>query len=151
MQNAKSVNAELGHWKTPKTLEEAKQITDTIIDNMDPEWLMSFGLELLGVPEATAWVRDDWVQKRRPPLREHVPYFVFMLSINVFFCLVLPTELLRDGPGTQKARGLRGVLRVEVCPENLFCSPLNTKPILIGLDWLRSPTFGPFQRIRWRQ
>jgi hypothetical protein len=33
--DAKSVMAELGHWKTPKTLEEAKQITDTIIDNMD--------------------------------------------------------------------------------------------------------------------
>ena len=57
--------AELGHWKTPKTLEEAKQITDTIIDNVDPEWLIGFGLELLGVPEATAWVQNDWVQKRR--------------------------------------------------------------------------------------
>ena len=94
--NAKSVMAELGHGKTPKTLEEAKQISDTIIDNMDPEWLIGFGLELLGVPEATAWVQNDWVQKRRPPLREHVPYFIFMLSINIFFCLVLPTELLRD-------------------------------------------------------
>jgi len=94
--NAKSVMAELGHWKTPKTLEEAKQITDTIIDNIDPEWLIGFGLELLGVPEATAWVQNDWVHKRRPPLREHVPYFIFMLSINIFFCLVLPTELLRD-------------------------------------------------------
>lgn len=94
--NAKSVMAELGHWKTPKTLEEAKQITDTIIDNMDPEWLMGFGLELLGVPEYITWVKNDWVQKRRPPLREHVPYFVFILSINIFFCLVLPTELLRD-------------------------------------------------------
>jgi hypothetical protein len=94
--NAKSVMAELGHWKTPKTLEEAKQITDTIIDNIDSEWLISFGLELLGVPEATAWVQNDWVQKRRPPLREYVPYFIFMLSINIFFCLVMPTELRRN-------------------------------------------------------
>jgi hypothetical protein len=86
--NAKSVMAELGHWKTPKTLEEAKQITDTIIDSMDQEWLIGFGLELLGVPEATAWVQNDWVQERRPPLREYVPYFIFMLSINIFFCLV---------------------------------------------------------------
>jgi hypothetical protein len=93
---AKSVKAELGHWKTPKTLEEAKHITDTIIDNTDPEWLIGFGLELLGVPEETAWVQNDWVQKRRPPLREYVPYFIFMLSINIFFCLVVPTELLRD-------------------------------------------------------
>jgi hypothetical protein len=35
---AQSVMAELGHWKKPRTLEEAKQITDTIIDNTDPEW-----------------------------------------------------------------------------------------------------------------
>jgi hypothetical protein len=94
--DAKSVVAKLGHWKTPKTLEEATQITDTIIDNMDPEWLIGFGLELLGVPEATAWVQNDWVQKRRPPLREYLPYFIFMLSINIFFCVVVPTELLRD-------------------------------------------------------
>ena len=65
-----------------------QQITDTIIDSMDPEWLIGFGLELLGVPEATAWVQNDWVQERRPPLREYVPYFIFMLSINIFFCLV---------------------------------------------------------------
>jgi len=92
----KTVMAELGHWKKPKTLEEAKQITDTIIDNMDPEWLLRFGMQLLGVPEAVDWVIKDWIHRRRPPLREHVPYFIFMLSINIFFCLVLPTELLRN-------------------------------------------------------
>ena len=92
---SKPVLAELGHWKKPKTLVEAKQITDMIIDNMDPEWLLGFGLRLLGIPEATQWVLNDWIGKRRPPIREHVPYFVFMLSINIFFHLVLPTELLR--------------------------------------------------------
>ncbi len=91
-----TVMAELGHWKKPRTLEEAKQITDTIIDNMDPEWLLGFGMRLLGVPEAIDWVTMDWIDRRRPPIREHVPYFVFMLSINIFFCLVLPTELLRN-------------------------------------------------------
>jgi hypothetical protein len=88
--------AELGHWKKPKTLEEAKQITDMIIDNMDPDWLLGFGMRLLGVPEAIDSVTKDWIERRRPPLREHVPYFIFMLSINIFFCLVLPTELLRN-------------------------------------------------------
>jgi hypothetical protein len=91
----KTIMAELGHWKKPRTLEEAKQITDTIIDNMDPEWLLRFGMQLLGVPEAIDLVLKDWIDRRRPPLREHVPYFIFMLSINIFFCLVLPTELLR--------------------------------------------------------
>lgn len=91
-----SVMAELGHWKKPRSLEEAKQITDTIIDNMDPEWLIGFGLTILDVPEATGWVRNDWNERRRPPLREYLPYFIFVLSINIFFCLALPTELLRN-------------------------------------------------------
>jgi hypothetical protein len=92
----KSVMAELGQWKKPTSLSDAKLITDTIIDNMDPEWLIGFGLELLGLHEAIEWVRNDWIPKRRPPLREHVPYFIFMLSIDIFFCLLLRTELLRN-------------------------------------------------------
>jgi hypothetical protein len=86
----------LGPWRTPKTLVDAKQIADTIIDYMDPEWLLRFGLDLLGVPEATDFVISDWVNRRRPPMREHLPYFVFMLTINIFFCLLLPTQLLKN-------------------------------------------------------
>jgi hypothetical protein len=92
----KAVMGELGRWRKPKTLEDAKQIADTVIDYMDPEWLLRFGLNLLGVPEAADWVIEDWIGRRRPPLREHVPYFTFMLTINIFFCLVLPTQLLRN-------------------------------------------------------
>jgi hypothetical protein len=91
----KNVMGELGRWRKPKTLEDAKQIADTIIAYMDPEWLLRFGLNLLGVPETTAWVIGDWTNRRRPALREHVPYFIFMLTINIFFCFVLPTQLLR--------------------------------------------------------
>ena len=41
-------------------------------------------------------VRTHWIAQRRPPIRVYAPYFVFMLSINIFFCLVLQTELLRN-------------------------------------------------------
>jgi hypothetical protein len=60
----KSVMAELGHWKKPKTLEEAKQITDMIIDNMDPDWLLGFGMRLLGVPEAIVQAHPAWREER---------------------------------------------------------------------------------------
>jgi hypothetical protein len=93
---SRSVLSELGHWRKPKDLKDAKHLADTIIDNVDPEWLLRFGLDLLGVPEATDWVSQDWITRRRPPLREHLPYFIFMLTINIFFCLVLPTQLLRN-------------------------------------------------------
>jgi hypothetical protein len=32
----------------------------------------------------------------RAPLRVFVPYFIFLLTINLFFCLVLPTQLLKN-------------------------------------------------------
>jgi len=92
-----AVMGELGrHWRKPKTLEDARQMTDVIIDNMDQEWLLGFGIDLVGVPEVKGSVLKDWVARRRPSLREHFPYFVFMLSINLFFCLILPTQLLRN-------------------------------------------------------
>jgi hypothetical protein len=92
----KSVMAGVGRWRKPKSLEDAKQITDTIIDYIDQEWLIVFGLQILGVPEAIDSVRADWIAGRRKPIRQYLPYFTFMLSINIFFCLVLQTELLRN-------------------------------------------------------
>ena len=90
------VSEEIGPWRLPKSLEDAKKIADTVIDYLDPEFLLNFGLDLLGVPETTELVVNDWKERRRPNLREHVPYFVFLLTINIFFCLVLPTQLLRN-------------------------------------------------------
>jgi hypothetical protein len=92
----KQVMGDLGHWRKPKSLVDARQMADTIIDNMDPEWLIGFGLKLLDAPETIDYVTRNWIQLRRPPIREHLPYFVFLLSINIFFCLVLPTQLLRN-------------------------------------------------------
>ena len=91
-----SVIGALGPWRKPKSFQDAREMTDTVIDNMDQEWLIRFGLELLGAPETVEYVVSTWIQKRRPPLRDHLPYFVFMLTINIFFCLVLPTQLLNN-------------------------------------------------------
>ncbi len=91
-----NVATALGPWRKPNSLQDAGKMADTIIDNMDPEWLIRFGLNLLGVSETVEYVVNTWVQKRRPPLRDHLPYFVFLLKINIFFCLVLPTQLLSN-------------------------------------------------------
>lgn len=92
----RNVMGALGHWRKPKSLEDARQMADTIIDNMDSEWLLRFGLDLVGAPETIEYVVGTWIHKRRPPLREYLPYFVFVLTINIFFCLVLPAQLLRQ-------------------------------------------------------
>jgi hypothetical protein len=90
------VSQQIGPWRTPKSLMDAKQIADAVIDYLDPEFLLNFGLDLLGVPAATEWVVKDWKERRKPSLRDHIPYFVFLLTINIFFCLVLPTQLVRN-------------------------------------------------------
>jgi hypothetical protein len=93
---ASRVNARIGPWRRPKTLSEGKDLADAIISYLDPEWLIRFGLELLGVPESVDWVINDWIARRRPALEVHLPYFIFLLRINIFFCVVLPTQLLRN-------------------------------------------------------
>jgi len=91
---AQGVMGSLGPWRKPRSLQDARNMADTIIDNMEPEWLIRFGLNLLGAPETVEYVVTEWIQKGRPPLRDHLPYFVFMLTINIFFCLALPNHLL---------------------------------------------------------
>jgi hypothetical protein len=93
---SQNVLDKLGPWRKPASLQDARPLTDIIIDNLDSEWILRFGLELLRVPEPIEWVVADWIAKRRPALRERYRYFIFMLSINIFFCLVLRTTLLRN-------------------------------------------------------
>jgi hypothetical protein len=94
--NAMSSNvlSNIGPWRKPTSLEDAKFLTDQIIDCVDQEWLLRFGLQTLGIPEAIDPVVNRWLGDRRKALRSYVPYFIHMLSINIFFALVLPTNLL---------------------------------------------------------
>ncbi len=92
----KTVMGGIGHWRKPKSLEDAKEMANYVIDNMDPEWLVGFGLELLDLPQATQFVKDSWIASRKPPIRQYLPYFTLILSINIFFALVIQTQLLRN-------------------------------------------------------
>ena len=107
-------------------LEDARQLTDLIIDNLDAETLLRFGMDLLDVPQATTWVINDWVQHRRQSLRVYVPYFIHVLSINIFFALVIQTQLLRDVKESHQI-DLAYLYHVP------FCSVFSSKERLIGV------------------
>lgn len=94
---AKSAMAQLGpHCRKPKTLQDAREMADVIIDHTDPEWLLGFGMEALGASDIKERVVGKWIEYRRPPIRDCYPYFILLLSINIFFWLLLPTELLSN-------------------------------------------------------
>jgi hypothetical protein len=97
-----TVSSTIGPWRKPTSLQDARWMTDNIIDNLDQEWLLCFGLVLLGVPEATEYVVDRWRADRKKPLRTHRPYFIHMLSIDIFFSLVLQTQLLKNVKGSHQ-------------------------------------------------
>lgn len=86
----------IGPWRKPTSLQDAHAMTCNIIDNLDQEWLLRFGLKLLGVPEATEYVVKRWREDRKKPLRTYRPYFTHLLSTNIFFSLVLQTQLLKN-------------------------------------------------------
>ena len=110
-----TVCAAIGPWRKPTSLSDARTMTDTIIDNLDQEWLLRFGLDLLGVPEATDYVLNDWKSNRRKPLRTHRPYFIHMLSINIFFALVLQTATAQQSEGQPSDRSRVPVLPAVLC------------------------------------
>lgn len=86
----------IGPWRKPTSLQDAHSMTGNIIDNLDQEWLLRFGLKLLGVPDATEYVVKQWREDRKKPPRTYLPYFIHMLSINIFFSLILQTQLLKN-------------------------------------------------------
>jgi hypothetical protein len=38
-----TVRRAIGPWRKPISLQDARTMTDTIIDNLEPEWLLRFG------------------------------------------------------------------------------------------------------------
>jgi hypothetical protein len=55
-------------------------VVDFIIDVMDPEWFLSFGMEFLDMPAAAiTWVRNDWTTRRKPAIRDYAPYFTLLI------------------------------------------------------------------------
>jgi len=69
---------------------------------------------------------------RRPPLRVFIQYFIFLLTINLFFCLVLPTQL----PKNVKAKS-SGRLCLPLSSSVLFCVHLErqfscTEPLFMN-------------------
>ena len=84
----------------PKSLADVKTKADSIIDNMLPDRLLKYGLRLMGYsPQVHATVLDRWKTSGQHPIREFLPYFCYVLSVNLFFYIGMAADLIsRDRP-----------------------------------------------------
>jgi hypothetical protein len=84
----------------PKTLAEVKAKAESIIENMLPDRLLKYGLRLMGYrPEVYAAVLARWTKSGQPPIREFLPYFTHVLSVDLFFYVGIAADLIsRERP-----------------------------------------------------
>jgi hypothetical protein len=79
----------------PKTLADVKAKADAVIDNMLPDRLLKYGLRLMGYPpKVYAAVLDRWKKSGASPIREFLPYFCYVLSVNLFFYIGMAADLI---------------------------------------------------------
>jgi hypothetical protein len=87
----------------PKTLEEVKEITNTIIEDPDQESALVFGMWLIGVsPDSQQRILERWKALNKPPLRKFAPYFTHVLSVDLFFYLGIAADLIGRGRPSHK-------------------------------------------------
>jgi hypothetical protein len=84
----------------PKTLQDVKALADRIVDSPDQEYILRFGMDLLNVAED--WqerVVARWRKASFPSLRKFAPYFVHVLTVDLFFYLGIASSLIsKDRP-----------------------------------------------------
>lgn len=82
----------------PKTMLEAKQRADKIIDAIDQRGSFIAGMEFLGVP-AQDEILLRWDTAKNPPIRHFAPYFCHVLSVELSFYFAMGSDLIsRDRP-----------------------------------------------------
>lgn len=79
----------------PKTLAQVKTLAERIIESPDQEYVLAFGLKVLGVSrEWSEQVVARWRSAGFPSVRNFAPYFTYVLSVDLFFYLGIAADLI---------------------------------------------------------
>jgi len=83
-----------------KNFQEVKSRTDECIDRADQQGALKIGMTLFNiVPEVQETIIERWRAVGGPKIRQFVPYFAFLYSVELFFYLGLASDLIsRDRP-----------------------------------------------------
>jgi hypothetical protein len=84
-----------GSIRRPRSLADAKHLADTLIDLIEEEQSIRFGLSLLGIPpHVHDFVVQRWAAAGKPSIAEFAPYFHHMFSVDLFFHLSIAADLI---------------------------------------------------------
>jgi hypothetical protein len=82
--------------KKPKTFVEVKLIVDLILADRQHEDILELGLALLGVSEqAQREVFSRWIAAGKPAIRDYLPYFNHVVTVDLFFYTAMGCDLLK--------------------------------------------------------
>ncbi len=93
-----------GSFRRPKNLKDAKDMAETLIDLLDEEVSIRFGMTLLQVPsdvQSAALARRS--ARSGQPLREFAPYFRHMYVVELFYYLAIGADLISRVRPAKKA------------------------------------------------
>jgi hypothetical protein len=79
----------------PKDLAGVKARANSLIENMPPDALIRYGLNILGYsPKVMASVLSRWQAEGRPKATEFLPYFSYVLGVDLFFYIGIASDLI---------------------------------------------------------
>lgn len=88
----------------PKTLTEAKQFADFMINNWDQGAILNLGMNLLGIPShSQEKILTRWKAEESKPIKSFAPYFSHVLSVDLFYYVASVSNLIQfPHPQTHK-------------------------------------------------
>jgi len=104
----------------PMDLAEVKRFAEQRINEApNPDAAFHLGLSLLSVgDDALRQITQRWVAAGRPPIKEFAPYFYYLYSVMLFYCLAVAADLISKVRPAGKAANLVDVMYLFYLP---FC------------------------------
>lgn len=96
LYSVKRVGQRMGIQRTCRSLQEAKELSDTIVASGDnPFERMKMMFLFLTLPKGIqVSILKRWISHGSPPLHEFAPYAAYVLSVEVFFHIAVGANLI---------------------------------------------------------
>ncbi len=87
----------------PRALADVKRFVDFYTGVPDQESVLSFGLAMVGISEeGQKTVLDRWRKSGKSTIKDFVPYFTHVFSVDFFFNLAIAADLIGRGRPSHK-------------------------------------------------